>query len=180
MILSRRRVRAEELERAEQRTAAWTDARQLVLQLTGRLPFHSLDHYQFGLVLDPGEIPYRRGWCYWQLRREYEFPITIDGLTSAVHWPEPVLVSCLLTSEQVAFRDPPGRLTQIYWAGLLGVSVDLGAEQLLLDYNDGRAGLFTGPTVAQLAVVAIARLYGQAALLEHPALAALRQPVSAR
>jgi catechol 2,3-dioxygenase-like lactoylglutathione lyase family enzyme len=179
-MLGRGRGRALELERGEQRAAAWDDARQLVLQLTGRVAFRSLDHYQFGLALDPREQPYRSGWCYWQLRHEYAYPLTIDGHTSSVHWPAPTLVSCLLTSEQVAFRDPDGILTQIYWSGLLGVSVDLGADQLKLDYSDGRAGLFSGPTVAQLAVVAIARIYGPAALLEHPSIAPLRRSAAAR
>jgi hypothetical protein len=63
----------------------------------------------------------------------------------------------------------------VWWSGLAGVDIDLKRDRILLNGENGWTGKLTGPTVAPLAVAAIAMCHGLDALLVHPALAALGQ-----
>jgi hypothetical protein len=54
-----------------------------------------------------------------------------------------------------------------------GVQIDLVAERITLDYDEGRAGAFIGTAAPVLAVAAVAHLYGAEGLLLHPAIRVL-------
>ncbi len=82
----------------------------------------------------------------------------------------------LVTSERILGRLAFGRLAEWRWSRILGCQVDLtpGDEVASVDTCDGAVTEWRGPGVAPLAVIAIARLYGPRALLNHPGLAYLR------
>jgi len=81
----------------------------------------------------------------------------------------------LITSLRLVGRTrPDGELTSIWWSGLAGIQLDLGADTVHLDGNNGWRGELIGPGVAPIAVAAVAACHGPEVLLVHPGLARLR------
>ncbi|MGH9094557.1 MAG: hypothetical protein ACRDXE_05295, partial [Acidimicrobiales bacterium] len=83
----------------------------------------------------------------------------------------------LITSLRLVGRiQPGGALLSIWWSGLVGVQVDVDADTIRLDGDNGWRGQITGPGVAPIAIAAIAACHGPSALLVHPGLGRLRRP----
>jgi hypothetical protein len=82
----------------------------------------------------------------------------------------------LVTTDRVLGRLADGRLAEWRWGDVVGCRVDRtpGTELVTIDLPDGSITHWTGPGIAPLAIVAIARLYGPMSLLDHPGLAGLR------
>jgi hypothetical protein len=79
----------------------------------------------------------------------------------------------MITEQRIACRDHQDELFSIYWNGLSGCQVNIPAERITIDYQDGRVGAFTGAGAPVLAVAAVAHLYGTEGLLEHQAIRVL-------
>lgn len=142
-------------------TAAYQDARALVLELGRGGPSVALDPTAFGVVLLPGESGYRRvsSWLY---------------LFKHTAWGEPIRADVLITNRRLLCRLPHGQLASLPWTGLVGLDIDLKNASVVLDHGDGHPVCTSGPTSAILAVAAVAFVYGAQALLRHPALERLR------
>jgi hypothetical protein len=62
-----------------------------------------------------------------------------------------------------------------WWASIAGVQVDLAADIVVLDDPASSwRGAYGGPATAIVAVAAVERVHGPAALVHHPALGLLR------
>ena len=59
---------------------------------------------------------------------------------------------------------PDGEVISIWWSGLAGAHVDLGADTVHLDGTNGWRGHITGPGVAPIAVAAVGACHGPGAL----------------
>jgi hypothetical protein len=67
------------------------------------------------------------------------------------------------------------RLVSNWWASIAGVQVDLAADIVVLDDRASSwRGAYGGPAAAIVAVAAVERVHGSAALVQHPALGLLR------
>ena len=146
---------------ARDRTEAYHDARALAIELACVEPSVRFDPMRAGVVLKPGETVYR------------QLPIWIrvqeDG-----KWADASFADVLVTDVRVLCRFASGHLTSLWWNGVVGLHVDLVAEQMVLDFGDGQPVSFSGPRATQVSVAAIASIYGAQALVGHPALAPLR------
>jgi hypothetical protein len=145
-------------------------------------------HLGAGVVLQPGEMPWaqarsrlatwdthvarlsrsRVGW--WGRRVDSAArEVTTSG------WQDHGEIDWLITSLRLVGRtQPDSELTLIWWSGIAGLLVDLDAETVHLDGNNGWRGHITGPGVATIGVAAVAACHGPAALLVHPGLVRLR------
>jgi len=83
----------------------------------------------------------------------------------------------IVTDRRLLCRFASGRLTSLWWSGIVGLHVDLAVGQIVLDYGDGQPVNLSGSSVAPVGVVGIASVYGMEAMLTHPALAPLRTEV---
>jgi hypothetical protein len=93
--------------------------------------------------------------------------------------PQPRITDWLITSHRIAGRLYPDTLCWWEWAIIVGVQADLtaGGEYVQIDLPlPGRPVQWYGPGIAPLAVAAVYRLHGPAALLDHPGLSTLRGP----
>jgi hypothetical protein len=82
-----------------------------------------------------------------------------------------------MTSHRLVTRltGDSGRLISNWWRAIAGVQIDLERQTLTMDdYRSEWRGLYAGPATPIIAVAAIERIYGPAALLEHPGLVSLR------
>ncbi len=95
---------------------------------------------------------------------EVHYPCTLD--LGILDW--------RITNQRLAARQTDGTVLSIYWSAIEAVSVDLAREYVMLDAINGFHGVLSGPTVAPIAVAAIASCHGPHALLDHPALEQLR------
>jgi hypothetical protein len=163
-----------------ERRAAHHDARSLAIQIAGGGPQLPVDVYAYGLVPNDGEQPYRAFWMQWHMREIRTDNRIIDPRANREFavWPPPQPAHLMLTDKRIACRDHHGELFSIYWAGLSGCQIDIAAERITIDYQDGRAGAFTGTAAPVLAVAAVAHLYGTGGLLQHPAIQVLHAPSS--
>lgn len=57
---------------------------------------------------------------------------------------------------------------------VVGLSVDLAAEHVVLDFGDGQPVSLSGVQAPSVAVVGIASVYGTEAMLTHPGMVSLR------
>jgi hypothetical protein len=146
---------------ARDRAEAFHDARALVIELARCEPTARFDPMAGGIVLQPGEAAYR------------QLPIWIRT-QDAGRWSAASSAHLLVTDLRLLCRMASGRLTSLWWNGIVGLHVDLAAEHIVLDYGDGQPVCLSGVQVAPVGVVGIARVYGVAALLAHPGLAPLR------
>jgi hypothetical protein len=146
---------------ARDRTQAYHDARALALELARRAPSARFDPMAAGVVLQPGETVYRHVPLWIRVQQ--------DG-----RWAGASFADVFMTDQRLLCRFASGRLTSLWWNGIVGLHVDLAAEHIVLDYGDGQPFGLSGAQVAPAAVAAIASTYGVQALVRHPGLAALR------
>ena len=124
--------------------------------------------YNVGVVLDFGE----KVWAEVPVRFNLDWaPPTKTGEQAP-----PTVRPWLVTSCRVIGRLADERLHGYRWENAVGVRVDLaaGRDVVSLDVEGQPPLIWTGPGVAPMAVAAIFRLYGPAAMIEHPGLAPLR------
>jgi hypothetical protein len=146
---------------ARDRTEAHHDARALAIEIARGVSSAPFDAMTAGIVLQAGETVYR------------QLPIWIrvqdDG-----RWAEASAADVLVSDRRLLCRFGTGRLSSLWWNGIVGLEVDLAAEHIILDFGDGQPVNLSGPLVAPVAVVGIASVYGTQAMLTHPGLARLR------
>jgi hypothetical protein len=124
--------------------------------------------YQVGVVLDPDERPL------------IEIPARLINEPPPLNWGRKGWCSpmrpWLITDSRIVGRLGDDRVYGWRWQHLTGIRVNLCIrhEVVSLDTWDGLPLTWAGPAVAPLAVAAIYKLYGPAALLDHPGLAVLR------
>jgi hypothetical protein len=153
--------------------ARWEAATRVWAAATARIVLRAicdgqplpLRPYRVGAVLAPGEellaeIPARI------------LPDVWNGDSIGV----PAVRPWLVTSERILGRLADSRLAEWQWGQMVGCRIDLapGSETVAIDLPDGSVTHWTGPGVAPLAIIAIARLYGPMSLLDHPGLTDLR------
>ena len=146
---------------ARDRAEAYQDARALALELACGVPSRRFDPMAAGVVLKPGETVYR------------QLPIWIRVHQNG-RWADASSANVLVTDLRLLCRFATGRLSSLWWKGVVGLHIDLAAEHIVLDYGDGQPVSLSGAQVAQVSVAAIASIYGVQALVGHPALARLR------
>ena len=139
----------------------WTDARQLALELTGLAPPLNVDVMSMGLVLEPGERALR------------QVPVEVRHADRA-RWTGESRGVGLLTGARVLLDLETGQSVSFWWGSLVGFRPCVEDGYAVFDYGDGIARLMSSRSMASIAVVGIAALYGNAGLVEHPALATLR------
>ena len=146
------------------RTPAAEEARALALGLAGLAPLPTVDPMAIGLVLEPGESAYQVAMA-WVSHR------------AGAGWTEPSQVRVVVTDRRLMVGMPLGQVTSLWWGSLVGFHPDLARSSVILDFGDGYPRWLSGPDVASVAVVGVARLYGVKALAEHAALESLRDRV---
>ena len=142
-------------------TEAFHDARALAIELARGEPSARFDPMKAGVVLQPGEIVYRQVPLWIRVQQ--------DG-----RWAEASYADVIVTDMRLLCRFASGGLTSLWWSGVVGLHVDLEAEHIVLGFGDGQPVSLFGAQVAVVAIVAIASIYGDQAMLTHPALAPLR------
>jgi hypothetical protein len=143
------------------RTEAYHDARALAIELASGEPSAGFDPMGAGVVLQPGEIVYR------------QLPLWIRVQQNG-RWAEASYAVVLVTDKRLLCRLSTGRLSSLWWRGVIGLHVDLASEHIVLDFGDAQPVCLSGPLVAPVGIVAIASIYGTEAVLTHIALAPLR------
>lgn len=146
---------------ARDRTEAYHDARALAIELARGEPAARFDPMTAGVVLQPGETIYRK------------LPIWIRVLQDG-RWADASCADVIVTDLRLLCRMASGRLTSLWWSGVVGLHIDLEAEYIVLDFGDGQPVCLAGFSVAPAAVVGIVSVYGREAMLTHPGLAPLR------
>ena len=146
---------------ARDRAEAYHDARALAIELARGEPTARFDPMRAGVVLQPGETVYRQVQLWIRVQQ--------DG-----RWAAASYADVLVTDRRLLCKFASGRLFSLWWGGLTGISVDLAAEHIVLDYGDRQPVSLSGAQVAVVSVAAIASVYGIQALLGHPALATMR------
>ena len=146
---------------ARDRTEAYYDARALAIELARGVPSTRFDPMTAGVVLQSGETVYRQ-LSIWIREQE-------NG-----RWAEASYADVIVTDQRLLCRSATGHLASLWWNGIVGLSVDLAAEHIVLDFGDGQPVSLSGAHVAVVAVAAIASIYGAQAMLAHPALVSLR------
>ena len=147
---------------ARDRAEAHRDARALAIEFARGVTSARFDPMRAGVVLRPGEIVYRQVPLWIRVQQ--------DG-----HWADPASADVIVTDVRLLCRLASGRLTSLWWHGVVGLQVDLVAEHIVLDFGDGQPVCLSGAQVAPVSVSAIASIYGVQALVGHPALAPLRK-----
>ena len=146
---------------ARDRAEAHRDARALAIELARGVPATRFDPMTAGVVLRPGETVYR------------QVPLWIRVLQDG-RWAEASFADVIVTDQRLLCRFATGRLSSLWWSGVVGLNVDLAAEHIVLDYGDGQPVGLSGEQVGPVSVAAIASIYGAKALVTHSALAPLR------
>ena len=140
------------------RTEAYHDARALAIELARGEPSTAFDPMAAGVVLQPGETVYRQVPLWIRVQQ--------DGT-----WADASFADVIVTDLRLLCRFASGRLSSLWWSGIVGLHVDLAAEHIVLDFGDAQPVCLSGPLVAPVAVVGIASVYGTGAILTHHALA---------
>lgn len=172
------RKQKRELVRWEKATRQWaTDAgRRLAIDLH-RGHAVPIRPYAVGLVLWKSRN--EQVWGQVPARCSEDTPLTVRSgpRRKGDPAPQPRITDWLISSHRIAGRLYPDILRWWEWASIVGVTADLtpGNEYVQLDLPLPAPPVrWWGPGVAPLAVAAIQRLHGPAALLDHPGLTALR------
>ena len=150
---------------SRERTEAYHDARALALELARGVPSARFDPMAAGVVLQAGETLYR------------QLPMWIR-VQNEGRWADVSCANVFVTDKRLLCRFSTGRLAPLWWNGVVGLSVDLVAEHIVLDFGDGQPVGLAGLSVGSVAVAAVASVYGLEAMLTHPALASLRKGVA--
>jgi hypothetical protein len=146
---------------ARDRTEACHDARALAIELARGEPSARFDPMRAGVVLQQAEKVYRQAPIWVRVQQ--------DG-----RWADASSADILVIDMRLLCRFASGRLTSLWWNGVVGLHIDLATEDIVLDFGDGQPVNLTGQRLAPIAVVAIASVYGTEAILTHHALAPLR------
>ena len=188
--LRRRPRRVHRLGDRRRRRTAELDARALVTRLATNESGQGLD-LAAGIVLQPGEVGWLRAparlsvwvsetsWVTasrssWLGRRAE----SVGSSRVQAGWRDEGSVEWLVTSSRLVGRLPrTGELVSIPWASIAGLEVDLAAGQVRIQTANGWRCVLSGPGIAPIAVAGVAACHGAAALVEHPALARLRESV---
>jgi hypothetical protein len=144
------------------RAEAHHDARALAIELARGEPSTRFDPMIAGVVLQPGETVYRQLPLWIRVQQ--------DG-----HWAEASHADVIVTDMRLFCRFATGRVSLLWWGGVVAIDVDLANEHIVIDYGDGQPVSLSGPWVAPAAVTGIAAIYGAQALVNHPALTLLRR-----
>ena len=167
-MTTRRQRRA--IARAETQARDWGHeaARRLALALCDGQGLPATP-FRVGVVLGPGEHPWVE--CPARFLHERALPGRELDLQ------RPPVRPWLITSDRIVGRLGDGRLYGYRWDQMVGCRVDLtaGDQRVGVDLFDGTPITWSGPTVAPMAVAAVAVLHGPAALLHHPGLDILRR-----
>jgi hypothetical protein len=110
---------------ARDRTEAYHDARALAIELARGEPTARFDPMTVGVVLQPGETVYR------------QVPIWIR-VQNEGRWADASFAAVLVSDMRLLCRFATGRLSSLWWSGVVGLNVDLAAEHIVLDYGDGQ------------------------------------------
>jgi hypothetical protein len=146
---------------ARDRTEAYHDARGLAIELARGEPSARFDPMKEGVVLQPGETVYRRVPLWIRVQQ--------DG-----RWAEASYADVIVTDMRLFCRFAAGRVSLLWWGGVVAIDVDLVNEHIVMDYGDGQPVSLSGPWVAAAAVAGVAVIYGVQGLVDHSALAPLR------
>jgi hypothetical protein len=161
-VSARKRRRELAARNSSTRAAAHEHARRVALQIAsgaGRGPAA----YDVGVVLHEGERVLGRA--------PARFQTFADG-----SWIERGTPEWVITSDRLVGRLPTGELESIAWSAIAGLRVDLAQEWVALDAFNGWRAVLSGPAIAPIAVADVASCHGTQAMIEHPALAPLREP----
>ena len=173
------RKQRREVARWEASTRAWATSRgkDLALELYQQSDV-AVTPYSVGLVLEQGEKPWVQVPAYCSL--DAHVPAWCAPKSGDRH-PLPPVGDWLITNHRIAGRCNRGLLRWWRWGEIVGCRVDLtlGRETVQIDLNGKPPILWTGPGVGPLAVAVVYHLYGAAAMLDHPGLAALRGATAA-
>ena len=185
--LRRRPRRVHRLGDRRRRRAAELEARALVTRLATNDAGQNV-HLAAGVVLRPGEVGWLRAparlsvwvsetsWvtasrASWLGRRAE----SVGSPRVQAGWRDEGSVEWLVTSARLVGRLPrTGELLSVPWAGVAGLEVDLAGGQVRVQTANGWRCVLSGPGVAPIAVAGVAACHGVAALIDHPALAGLR------
>jgi hypothetical protein len=167
---------------AHARETSRNAARALALTIVdGHSP--GMQAYDLGIVLNDGETAWQRVPADYRWRGEQSWIVQHNShrgyrsTLNEVHQPcmyYAGILDWVITNQRLAARKPDGQVVSIWWTALEAISVDLAREVVVLDGMDGYHGELSGPTIAPIAITAIAIRHGAQALLEHPALEPLR------
>lgn len=181
MTTKRKRIKQYRAWCDQTRTVAYYNARMLALAIaSGYEP--KVPVYDLGIVLGADEVVWQRTQAdYWwrgqqtwieQRTSYYRHRSTLAEVRRPVmNWAG--TLDWLITNQRVAAREGSGEVISIRWSAVQALSVDLPHDAVTLDGTDSYHGELYGP-VAPIAVAAIACCHGPQALLNHPAVAALR------
>jgi hypothetical protein len=145
-----------------ERTEAYHDARALAIEIARGEPSVRFDPMKEGVVLQPGETVYRQVPLWIRVQQ--------DG-----RWAEASYADVIVTDMRLFCRFATGRVSLLWWSGVVAMHVDLTMGHFAIDYGDGQPVSLSGPWVAPAAVAGIAIIYGAQALVDHPALTLLRR-----
>lgn len=158
-----------EIARWERDCRSWAidAARHLALALYHDWP-QPVNPYGVGLVLERYERPL--------IETPMTFPAESPPLFGAGWTWTPPVRPWLLTSDRVAGRLSDGQISWWPWHLFVGCQIDLnaGREYIALDTLGGPAMVWAGPGVIPFALIAVFKMYGPRALVDHPGLAELR------
>ena len=178
--MNRARKQRREVARWEASTRAWATSRgkDLALELYQQSDV-AVTPYSVGLVLEQGEKPWVQVPAYCSL--DALVPVWCEPPKRGDLHPLPPVGDWLVTNHRIAGRCNRGLLRWWRWGEIVGCRVDLtlGRETVQIDLNGKPPILWTGPGVGPLAVAVVYHLYGPAAMLDHPGLAALREASAA-
>ena len=146
---------------ARDRADAHRDARALAIELARGVPSARFDPMRAGVVRRSGERVSRQVPLWLRVQQ--------DGRWADASWAD-----VLETDLRLLCRMGSGRLTSLWWNGVVGLQVDLAAEHMVLDFGDGQPVNLSGAHVGSAAIMGIASLHGMEAMISHPALASLR------
>lgn len=139
-----------------------TDARLLAIEIAGAVPSSQVvDVMRLGLVLDPGERPWR------QVTLEVRHA---DG----GRWRGQERGMGVLTDRRILVNLASGSTVSYWWGSLVGFHPCVERGYVVLDYGDGIQRMVSSPTMATITVAGVAAIYGVAGLVDHPALASVR------
>jgi hypothetical protein len=141
--------------------SAAEEARRLALEVAGLAPQRTVDVMRLGVVLEPGECPWR------------DVTVELRHFQGGA-WTPAVSIVALVTDRRILVKLPTGQITSLWWGSLVGFEPCLSGGYVVLDYGDGAPRMLSGRQVATIAVVGVAALYGVTGLAEHPALEPLR------